>query len=98
MRGGVFQPHGGRQGGVHRGGGDFQIPGTNFLPVRKRLVCGSPECQEGTPSMELSGETAKEGMGGTVSVQNILSDGGPGTIYFGGVDLGLASGNVLKAG
>ena len=29
MRAGVFQPCRGRQGGVHRGGGDFQIPGTD---------------------------------------------------------------------
>ena len=57
MRRGVFQPHGGRQGGVHREGGEFQIPGADIGLVRQKRAGGLPECQEGIPSMELAGET-----------------------------------------
>ena len=35
MCGGAFQPHRGRQGGIHRGGGDLQISGTDVGPVRR---------------------------------------------------------------
>ena len=48
--------------------------------------------------MESSGETAKEGGGGSVSVWNVLSGGGPGSINFWGIDLGLVGGDVLEFG
>ena len=96
MHGGVFKLHGGRQGIVHRGGGDFQIPGTDVGLVRWRLAGGPPEFREGTPIIELYGGTAKEGGGGTASVRNVLSGGCPGSITFWGEDLGLVGGDVLE--
>ena len=48
--------------------------------------------------MELAGETAKEGGGGSTSVCNVLSGGGPGSITFWGIVLGFVGGNVPEAG
>ena len=39
--------------------------------------------------MESAGENAKEGGGGVMSVHNVLSGGGPGSITFWGGDLGF---------
>ena len=44
--------------------------------------------------MESSGETAKEGGGGTTSVCNVISGSGPDSINFWGEDLGLVGGDV----
>ena len=94
MHGVVFQPNGGKRVGVHRGDGDFQILGTDVGLVRRELTGGPPECQEGTSSMELDGETAKEGGGVTTSVCNVISGGGLGIITIWVLDLGLVGGNV----
>ena len=77
-------------------GGEFQIPGEDVGPVIRRLASGSLECREGTPILESAGETAKEGGGGSASVRNVLSGGGPVSITFWGRDLGLVGGDVQE--
>ena len=69
MRGGVLRPHEGRNGRMHRGRGDLQVPGTEVGPVRQRLAGGPSECWEGVPSLELARETATERGGGTHECQ-----------------------------
>ena len=67
MSGGGVQPYMGVQHGVHRGGGDLQVPGKDIGPVGRRLADGTSECQEGPPGMEPAGEAATEGGGGDTS-------------------------------
>ena len=62
--------------------------------VRRRLVGGPPEVQEGAPSLEPAMETSTEGGDGSVSVGNILSGSDSGGVNFWGGDLGFVSGNV----
>ena len=82
MRGGVLQTHRRIRGGVYRGGVYFQISGKYIGAVIQRLAGSLPKHREGTSSMELAGENAKEGGGGAMSVRNVLSVGGPGSIIF----------------
>ena len=81
---------------MYRGGGYFQIPGKDVGPVRRQLASGPPKLLEGTPSMELSGESAKDGGGGAASVHNVLLGGVPGSITFWGRDLGLEAGGGTR--
>ena len=98
MRKGFLQPHGRRRGGVYRGGGDAQIPGKDFGPVRRRLTGGPSECWEVTLCLESDGKAAKAGWGRAAGVHNVLSVGGPGSITFWVRDLGLVVGDAPKAG
>ena len=70
MRRGVFQPHGRRRCGVHRGGGEFQVPGKDVGPVRQILAGGPSECREGMTGLELFGIASTEGEGGAMSVRH----------------------------
>ena len=92
----VLQPHGIIRGGLYRGGVSFQVPSKDVAPVRRKLDGGQSECMKSTPSMELSGETAKEGGGRATSVRNFLSSFCPGSTTFWGGELGFVAGNVLK--
>ena len=92
----VLQPHGIIRGGLYRGGVSFQVPSKDVAPVRRKLDGGPSECMKSTPSMESSGETAKEGGGGATSVRNFLSSFYPGRTTFWDGDLGFVAGNVLK--
>ena len=76
MRRRVLKPHGGIRCGMHRGGGDIQILGTYFGPIRRRLAGGPQKFQEGAPSMFLAKETSKERGGGPVIFRNVLSGSG----------------------
>ena len=67
---------------MYRGSGDFQVPGKYVGPVRIQLAEGQSEYWEGTQSIDLAGETAKEGGGVSTSVRNVLLVVGPGSINF----------------
>ena len=97
MSGGKLQLYRRRRGGFYRGAGDFQVPGKDVVPVIQRLAGILSEFWEGTPSMESAGETAEEGGGGSTSVHNVLSGGGPGSINFWVRDLGFFGGGVLES-
>ena len=98
MCGGVLQPHGRRQCGADRGGGDFQVPEKDVGPVRQQLEGGPLEFQEGLSGLEPAGEAAAEEGGGATSVRQLLSSGGTGSLTFGGRDLGFVGGNVPESG
>ena len=98
MRGGVIHPHRKILRGVHRGSGDFQVPGKDILQVRQRLAGRPSEFREGPHGLDLAWEAATEGGGGATSVCHILSGSGLGSPTFWGGGLGFVGGNVLEAG
>ena len=69
----------------------------NILPSLW-LAGGPSECWEGMPSMDTSGETAKEWGGRVTGVHNYLSIGVPDSINFGGGELGFVRSNITEAG
>ena len=50
------------------------------------------------PSLERAREISTEGGGGSVSVRNVLSRSGSGSVNFGSVDLGFVGGNFQEYG
>ena len=64
---------------MYRDVGDFQVPGKDIEPVRRKLTGGPSEFGEGITSLELKRETAMEVGGGATSVRDVLSGGGPGS-------------------
>ena len=74
------------------------MSGEDARLVRRLLVGGPEEFQEGAPSMEPANKTSTDGGDGSVSVSNILSVSGSGNVNFWGGDLGFFRGNVQEDG
>ena len=84
--------------GCIEGGGQFQVPGENLRPVRRRMDGGPLGRREGLQGMDLAGEASTEGGGQDLSVRHFKLGGVPGSPHFWGGDLGLFRGDVQEYG
>ena len=98
MRGGFFKSPGGRQVGMHISIGDIQVSGAAARPVGQQMAGGTPEYQEGAPSLEPVRKATTEVGVVPVSVSNVLSVSGAGGVIIWGGDLGVVGGNDQYSG
>ena len=98
MRGGKFQYHGGRQGGVYRGRGDVYVFGADYGTFRRRLAGGLLEYQEGAASLGPSRQVTAEGGGGDFCFSKVLSDSSVGGVTILRGNLGVVSRNDQNNG